>query len=550
MSWVISAHTRRPGGPATPFAEGDFKPTHPKGRLHSNGGGAERRGVFVRSLAALIAVVWAALAFATPVSKPNILFIAVDDLNDWVIGGRAGIRVPNLDRLMARGVTFTNAHCASPSCHPSRLAVMTGVRPSTSGIDHNVYSQAHASWRTGPYSGTGALANAVVLSRHFRHHGWRATGSGKIFHGLQWVDGSENEPDAWDEFFPSALDQMPLQVRPGDLVEDAAAGIVGARPIGGGTGRRGQVFGAHALKVADEKMSDAQVADWAIAQLKSPPRDQPLFLAVGLFRPHMPWEVPEKYFDLYPLAGIERPKILGGDLDDTHRHDRVSWHAWVLANEEKFAMWERLIQGYQASITFMDAQLGRVLAALDASPLAKNTIVVLWSDHGMHFGEKENWEKFTLWERSTRVPLIIAGPGIVWPGTRVTSPASLIDIYPTLCELTGTPVPPQCEGMSLVPQLRDPNAARTVPAITTQTQGRQSGHAVRDDRWRYIRYFDAFEELYDHAADPDEFRNLANDPKFAAEKARLRGWLEKVKAPLDGKYSGVAEKASNKSAPK
>jgi arylsulfatase A-like enzyme len=153
----------------------------------------------------------------------------------------------------------------------------------------------------------------------------------------------------------------------------------------------------------------------------------------------------------------------------------------------------------------------------------------------MHFGEKENWEKFTLWERSTHVPLVFAGPGIP-AGARVRSPASLIDIYPTLCELAGLPVPAQCEGTSLVPQLRNPLAPREVPAITTQTMGKQSGHAVRDDRWRYIRYFDGFEELYDHRADPDEFTNLANDPKFAAEKQRLGAWLERVHAPLDGQY--------------
>jgi arylsulfatase A-like enzyme len=479
-------------------------------------------------------------AESTARRQPNVLFIAVDDLNDWVIGGRAGIRAPNIDRLLARGTLFANAHCASPSCHPSRLSVMTGVRPSTSGIDHNVYSQPQASWRTGPESGTGALARAVVLSQHFRAHGWRATGTGKIFHGLQWVDGSENEPAAWDAYFPSALDQIPLQVRPDDLIEDAAAGIIGERPIGGGTGRRGQVFGAHALKVADQEMSDAKVADWAIAQLREPRRNQPLFLAVGFFRPHMPWEVPQKYFDLYPLRDIQRPKVLANDLDDTHGHNRVSWHDWVLANEEKFQMWERMIQGYQASITFMDAQLGRVLDALDASPHADNTVIVLWSDHGMHFGEKQNWEKFTLWERSTRVPLLFAGPGVPHRGTRVSSPASLIDIYPTLCELTGLPIPPQCEGTSLVPQLRDPSTPRTMPAITTQTQGKQSGHAVRDQRWRYIRYFDGFEELYDHDSDPDEFTNLARDQKFAAEKSRLRGWLEQVRAPLDGKYPGMA----------
>ncbi|MES2692127.1 MAG: sulfatase-like hydrolase/transferase, partial [Verrucomicrobiota bacterium] len=189
-------------------------------------------------------------------TKPNILFIAFDDLNDWVLGARKGVKAPNLERLMARGTTFTNAHCASPSCHPSRLSIMTGVRPSTSGIDRNYYSQPKASWRTGPNSGTGALAQAVILSQHFRTQGWRAVGTGKIFHGLQWVDGSENEPSAWDDYYPSALDQIPMQIRPDDLVPDVESGVAGERPLGGGLGRRGQIFGAHPLTAPTEKMSD------------------------------------------------------------------------------------------------------------------------------------------------------------------------------------------------------------------------------------------------------------------------------------------------------
>lgn len=469
---------------------------------------------------------------------PNVLFIAMDDLNDWALGGREGLQKPNLDRLMARGVTFVNAHCASPSCHPSRVSIMTGVRPCTSGIDHNVYKSPTASWRTGPQSGTGILEHAVVLSEYFRQNGWRAVGSGKIFHALQWADGSENEPEDWDDYYPSALDQIPYQPRPADLVDDGDSGIIGKRPIGGGTGRAGQVFGAHPLQISDEEMADSQVADWVIGQIRAA-HDKPLFLAMGLFRPHMPWEVPAKYYDLYPLDKIKRPEVLENDLDDTHGHDRVNWHKWVLANEDKFQMWERLIQGYQASITFSDAQLGRVLDALDASPLKDNTIIVLWSDHGMHFGEKQNWEKFTLWERSTHVPLIFVVPGVTHAGDKVTSPASLIDIYPTLCELAGLKVPAQCEGTSLVPQLRDPKAPREMPAICTQTMGKQSGHAVRDERWHYIRYFDGFEELYDHQTDPNEFHNVANDPANAAVKARLKGWLEKVHAPLNGQYVRV-----------
>ncbi len=459
-------------------------------------------------------------------------------MNDWAIGGRPGIRTPNIDRLRAAGVTFVNAHCASPSCHPSRLSVMTGVRPSTSGIDLNVYGRTAPSWRKGPDSGTGALENAVVLSQHFRNHGYRAIGGGKIFHGLQWVDGSENEASDWDDYFPSASDQIPFQPRPDDLVDDHLSGIIGERPIGGDTGRRGQVFGAHPLALSDAKMSDYQVVDWALHQINSP-QDKPLFLAVGLFRPHMPWEVPQKYFDLYPLSEIHRPPVLANDLSDTHGHNRVSWQRWVLANEEKFQMWERLIQGYQASITFADAQLGRLLDGLKKSPLAKNTIVVLWSDHGMHMGEKENWEKFTLWYRSTHVPLIIALPDGAHSGSTVKAPASLIDIYPTLCELARLPVPGQCEGTSLVPQLMNPAARRTQPAVTTQTYGLQSGHSVTGERWHYIRYFDGYKELYDLANDPNEFTNVAGNAAFAEVKQELFEALKRTGAPLDGVYRRI-----------
>ncbi len=489
-------------------------------------------------------------AEASPKGPPNILFIAVDDMNDWATGGRPYLRTPHIDRLRARGVTFANAHCASPSCHPSRVAVMTGVRPSTSGIDHNVYGRREASWRVGPDSGTGALEHAIVLSQYFRTNGYRAMGAGKIFHGLQWVDGSENEPADWDDYFPSALDQIPFQPRPADLVDDQDSGIVGKRPIGGDVGRRGQVFGAHPMDIPDSEMSDSKVVNWAAAQLARR-HDRPLFLAVGLFRPHIPWEVPARYFDLYPLETIRRPEVLAGDLDDTHGHDRVPWHEWVLANEAKFSMWERLIQGYQASITFADAQLGRLLDALEKSPVADNTIIVLWSDHGMHLGEKGNWEKFTLWNRSTHVPLIIARPRDRHAGESVKSPASLIDIYPTLCELAGLPVPAQCAGTSLVPQLNDPDAARDAPAITTQTMGRQSGHSVTGSRFHYIRYFDGFEELYDLRADTHEFRNLAAESRYADEKQKLLAALKASGAPLDGVYrridTGEAVKPSRRS---
>ncbi|MCP5116063.1 MAG: sulfatase [bacterium] len=442
-------------------------------------------------------------------TQPNVLFIAVDDMNDYVncLGGRDGVITPNTDGLAARGVLFRNAHTASPACHPSRVALLTGVRPATSGISQNVYTQPRASWRASP-----ALKDAVTLPRHFRDNGYVAMGGGKIFHALQWASGTENEPESWDSYFPDPLDTIPHQILPPGYDPKLI------RP----EGRHGW-FHWQALDEPDEKMSDHQVVDWAVGELGKR-QEKPFFLAVGIFRPHMPWHVPRKYFDMYPLEGLKLPEIQEGDLDDTHGHDRRNWHQWVLENEQ----WPQALQSYLASTTFADAQIGRLVDALDVSAHAANTIVVLWSDHGMHIGEKENWEKFTLWEESTRVPLLFVAPGVTAAGGRSTRTVSLLDIYPTLAELCGLERPAQLEGTSLVPLLRDPAAERGEPAITTF---RGNNHAVRTDRWRYIRYANGDEELYDHQRDPNEFTNLAGKPEHAELISELARWLPQGTAP-------------------
>ncbi len=449
------------------------------------------------------------LARAKAARKPSVLFIAVDDMNDYVsvLGGRAGVHTPNLDRLASRGVVFANAHCASPACHPSRTALLTGVSPATSGVSRNHFREARASWRRSP-----ALERAVTLPQCFRDNGYEAVGGGKIFHALQWTEGTENEPESWDSYYPEPLDTIPEWELP--------AGFDPERNRAEG---RHPWFHWEPLDVGDPQTSDYQVVDWAIGELEKA-RQKPLFLACGIFRPHMPWHVPRKYFDMYPLESLELPKVLEGDLDDTHGHDRRHWHQWVLDNEQ----WPQAVQSYLASITYADAQTGRLLDALDRTGDADNTVVVLWSDHGMHIGEKENWEKFTLWEESTRVPLIFAGPGVT-PG-RCVRPASLLDVYPTLVELCGLHALPegQLEGLSLVPQLRDAEAPRERPAITTF---RGDNHSVRTERWRYIRYSNGDEELYDHASDPQEFANLAGKPEHAETIAKLARWLPQDIAP-------------------
>lgn len=475
----------------------------------------------LRLLALPVLLAAASALAAAPARKPDILFIAVDDLNDYIspLANHPGVRTPHLERLARRSVTFANAHCAAPACHPSRVAVMTGVHPARSGIYLNLFGAHGPRWR----EESPALRDAVVLPQHFRQHGYRAVGGGKIFHALQWTPGdSQNDPAAWDAYLGDPLDPIaPLWPRP-QLKPDAEAGLTAGRPLG-----ERQLFGTAVLPGKDEDTGDHKVVDWAIRELAQP-SERPLFLGVGLFRPHIPWEVPQKWFDLHPLEQVRLPETKVDDLADAHDHGRRSWHQWVVTNRQ----WERFVQGYLASVSYVDHQIGRLLDALDASPRRDHTIIVLWSDHGFHLGEKENWEKFALWNQTTRVPLFISAPGLA-AGAKTRAPATLTDIYPTLCELAGLPVPAQCDGLSLAPQVRQPDLPRERPALTSYVfagEGRPS-HSVADPRYRLIRYGNGFEELYDLETDPREYTNRAADPELAAVKARLAATLPADPAP-------------------
>ena len=272
-----------------------------------------------------------------------------------------------------------------------------------------------------------------------------------------------------------------------------------------------------------------------------------MLLCVGFRRPHVPCLAPQKWFDLYPDDDtLVMPKLKRDDRDDVPKSaEYLHWRipeprlAWL----EEQKQWRNLVRSYLACVSFMDAQVGRVLDALDASGRAENTIVVLWSDHGFHLGEKGITGKLSLWERSTRVPLIVAGPGVA-RGAKVRSPAELIDVYPTLAELCALPAREGLEGHSLVPQLNVPSAPRTFPAITTQGE---NNHAVRSDRFRYIRYFDGGEELYDHERDPDEWTNLATDPSLVQTKRALAAFLPTVnRPPIPGSVTRLSEMRDGK----
>jgi len=435
-----------------------------------------------------------------PADKPNVLFVAVDDLNDWigVLGGHPQSKTPNIDGLASRGMLFTRCYCAAPACNPSRAALMTGIRPATSGVYRNPNP-----WRQ-------AMPDAVTLPQHFMNHGYTALGSGKIYHG------AFPDPPSWDEYYPSKAKQKPADPNPSQ------------RPVNGIP--RTAHFDWGPLDVQDAEMGDAQVADWVIKQLNEQ-HTKPFFLACGMFRPHLPWYVPAKYFDQYPLTQIELPRTLATDLDDVPpaavRMARPSGdHAKVVKHKQ----WHLAVQGYLASIAFADAQIGRVLDALDHSQYADNTMIVFWTDHGWHLGEKQHWRKFALWEEATRTPLIVVGPG-VRPDSRCDRPVNLLDIYPTLIELCGLSPRDQLEGTSLTPLLADPSAEWNRPSLTTH--GRQN-HALRSDRYRYIRYADGSEELYDHTRDPAEWNNLAQDSKYDEVKHDLAKWLPQRNVPEFG----------------
>jgi len=434
------------------------------------------------------------------VDHPNVLFIAIDDLNDWIgcLGGHPDVKTPNLDRLAKRGVLFTNAHCTAPACNPSRASLMTGLLPSTSGVYHNPNP-----WRQSP-----VLKDAVTIPQHFMANGYSVVGGGKIYHG------GFPDPPSWQDYFPSQQKNKPDDPMPPN------------RPLNGIPNTSHFDWGP--VDVPDEEMGDRQVAAWATEQLHKQ-HDKPFFIACGFFRPHLPWYVPTKYFDMYPADKVTLPNVNENDLDDVPPIGRKMArpegdHKKVIERNQ----WRKAVQGYLASISFTDTCVGRVIDALDSSKYADNTIVVLWSDHGWHLGEKLHWRKFSLWEEATHNVLMVVAPGVTEAGGRCPRPVSMLDIYPTLIDLCGLSDKSGLEGRSLLPLLKDPQAKWERPALTTH--GR-ANHSLRSERFRYIRYSDGTEELYDHRKDELEWTNLATDPEYDEIKNQFAKWLPKTNAP-------------------
>jgi len=454
--------------------------------------------------------------------KPNVLFIAIDDQNDWIghLGGHPMAKTPHLDALAARGTSFLNAHCNAPLCNPSRTSLLIGLRPTTTGI------YGLSPWfRTVP-----GFEERVSLPQHFAAAGYETLAVGKIFHAGSGAPGGGGKGKGKAKGTPGAAapaEPVEFQVRgpnPAIGVKPPKK-LIPPAPMGDHPAMDWGVFPHQ-----DEDKGDYQVASWAIEKIEAAQPDQPFFLATGFFLPHVPCYATQKWFDLYPDDDSVLPGIRRDDRDDT---PRFSWYLhWSLPEPrlkwvEENHQWRNLVRSYLACTSFVDAQIGRVLDALEKNGLADNTIVVVWGDHGWHLGEKGITGKNTLWDRGTKVPLIFAGPGVK-AEQRCTQPAELMDIYPTLIELAGLPARDDLEGLSLVPQLRDAATKRERPAITSHNQG---NHGVRSENWRYIHYADGSEELYDMRKDPNEWTNLAADPAFAEVIAEHKKWLPKVDLP-------------------
>ncbi len=435
--------------------------------------------------------------------RTNVLLIMADDLNnDFGTYGHPLVKTPNLDRLAARGVRFDRAYNQFPLCNPSRASLMTGLRPDTIRV-YNLTTR----FRT-------ALPDVVTLPQMFKRSGYVAARVGKIYHSGNPGDigtSGLDDPPSWDAV-----------VNPRGIDKDEEKVLTNLTPARG----LGSSLSFYASPASDEQHTDGKVAAETIALLEKH-RQQPFFIAAGFYRPHCPFIAPQKYFGLYPPDRIPAPpfgrEALGGAPAPAFFTNPANW-----AVDEKGQ--REVIRAYYASISFLDAQVGRLLDVLDRLGLAENTLVVFMSDHGYHLGEGGQWMKQTLFERSARAPFILAGPGVTAKGRASSRVVEFLDLYPTLAELTGVAPPRELAGRSLAPLLRNPAAEWTHPALTQVLRGTGEaafmGYSVRTDRWRYIEWGDGAKgaELYDEAGDPNELKNLAASPdhqKTVEEMHRL-----------------------------
>jgi len=485
------------------------------------------RGMNYVSLLVVVMVVWVLKGCSeqpptvSNENRPNIVFIVIDDLNDWVgtFGDPQAI-TPNIDRLAESGVLFERAYCAAPMCNASRASVMSGMYPYTTGI----------------YDSEPLLYNRpdlVTMPAYFRRNGYSVHGGGKIFHHAA----GNIDPSGFDEYYhwkqgaAARAGEMDYLANYKDLL-----GAGNERLAFSETSKEinNIYFDYHAFDdELEARVADSMVTGWAVDFLNRE-HDKPFLLAVGLYSPHKPNYAPEHYYDLYPADQITLPPVKDNDLEDVPakaRHLRLLRAKGLFNTVVKNDEWGGYVRGYLASISYADAQIGRVLDALQSSSHYNNTVVILWSDNGYHQGEKMHFGKKTLWERATHVPMIIAGPGVK-RGGRCGTPVSLVDLYPTLIDLCGLPARDVLEGESLLSYLQDPSRNDDRHIVTTwhhpfDNPRKRPSISVRSRRWRYSRYTGGGEELFDEERDPNEWYNLAEDPDYTQVIAGMKAYLPK-----------------------
>ena len=435
--------------------------------------------------------------------KPNVLFIAIDDLNDWtgVLKGNHQAKTPHMEKLASRGMAFTNAHCAAPACGPSRSAIMSGIRPSTSGNYVNKNSLIR----------NPILNNSVLLPEFFQQNGYYVCGSGKLFHGAHF--NNEVQGRGFDDYYPSKTqDQFPMETRLSSPYK--------MNGIKKGLSKYAD-WGPYHPDVTLEDTNCGKTAKWAAETLLGGELKEPFFLGTGIFQPHLPNYAPQEYFDRFPLDEIALPEgYLEDDMDDVPAASSKMQHIAWLKTIKDAGQWKPAIQAYLACTAMVDDLIGQIVGALEKSKYADNTIIVLWSDHGFQLGEKGRWAKYSLWERATRVNFVWVAPSVTKPGSTCGKPVNLLDIYPTLASLTGCEPPEgQLEGNDLTVLMEDPEASWDK---TTLTVFGYKNYGIRSERYRYIVYADGSEELYDHEKDKWEWHNLADSPEYADIKEKMR----------------------------
>ena len=444
--------------------------------------------------------------------KPNVLFIMVDDLNDWVgtFGGNPQTKTPNIDALAENSTIFKNAYCSAPLCNPSRTSIMTGYRPSTTGVYGN---KEHFRDEKG-------FENTVTIPQYFEKNGYKTAAAGKIFHSPR---GNGKEPKPGSD--------------PGSFQQERRGGLGGTFPDKKDKQSHGLNLKKYGVKgsflrsfdwfpvdLPFENNNDFKSADYASKFLQEK-HDKPFFLACGIFRPHLPWFAPKKYFDMYNLEGVKIPETLKNDLKDVGKMGnnmaKTGVHKSVIENGK----WKEAVRAYMANVSFADACVGHLLNGLKESKYAKNTIIVLMGDHGYHLGEKEHWSKNVLWERSAKTPLLIFDPRD-GKGKVSTSLVSLLDVYPTLVEMANLPQKKDLEGKSIYNLVKNPKLENKEFVLTSKDKGL---HSLRNKNYRYTVYKDGFEELYDHRIDPNEWTNIAEN---SSNKKILKSFRKALKNVL------------------